>query len=591
MTLWKGPVVTLGLAAAVTVFPAYPAGPATLLRSINANNLTVPLTQPILGGAATGTGFPVIATDDANLPVPGATVTFTAGQDCGDFGGQHSVNVTADANGIATSPVFTASSTVTGDCAVLASVGGGTPMMFSTPIITTGQLMVLGRSQSYNVTKNTDFPFSFSLIAQLATGGYYIIPYTQATLEITDAYNGGGATFPGGSIVTTNERGSASVMVHANDSSGGYNIKLHAFGVTATTAVTQYDGSAGLQLKFAKALTNVQGGQSFDVEVDATLQGGSPAAGRQLRLDFECYEFVVCVSTEASFTSTATTDANGRAHFTAVAGDRTGAYGMRATLVGAPSLQAEADVMQTSPVSQPVNYQDMWWAGAIENGWGMSVVQHGTNLFTVLFVYDAQGNPVWFVLPAGSWDSTGKAWTGSLYRPHSSWWFRYDTTKFAPGAPVGTATITFSDPNTARLDYTIDGQSGSKSIGRQLFGTRAGAAGSFGDMWWGGDSQNGWGIAILEQPPKIFPIWYTYNESGNPVWYVVPDGTWSNETFTGHLFSTTGSPWVGRTYDATALRVTTYGPFRLDIQGHDSMYLNLGSTLNFTAEGLYREPF
>ena len=37
--------------------------------------------------------------------------------------------------------------------------------------------------------------------------------------------------------------------------------------------------------------------------------------------------------------------------------------------------------------------QDMWWSGPAENGWGMSVVQHGDRLFAAIYAYDADGAP------------------------------------------------------------------------------------------------------------------------------------------------------------------------------------------------------
>ena len=43
--------------------------------------------------------------------------------------------------------------------------------------------------------------------------------------------------------------------------------------------------------------------------------------------------------------------------------------------------------------------QDMWWSGPAENGWGMSVVQHGERLFCAIYAYDTSGDPKWYVVP------------------------------------------------------------------------------------------------------------------------------------------------------------------------------------------------
>jgi hypothetical protein len=47
----------------------------------------------------------------------------------------------------------------------------------------------------------------------------------------------------------------------------------------------------------------------------------------------------------------------------------------------------------------PANYQDLWWAGSQENGWGMSITQHGLDALRRASIYDAQGQPQVVVLP------------------------------------------------------------------------------------------------------------------------------------------------------------------------------------------------
>ena len=45
------------------------------------------------------------------------------------------------------------------------------------------------------------------------------------------------------------------------------------------------------------------------------------------------------------------------------------------------------------------NYSDMWWAGPIENGWGMSIQQHASGVqVNALYVYDIAGQPRWYVM-------------------------------------------------------------------------------------------------------------------------------------------------------------------------------------------------
>ncbi|HUI99687.1 MAG TPA: hypothetical protein VLY46_05585 [Usitatibacter sp.] len=209
----------------------------------------------------------------------------------------------------------------------------------------------------------------------------------------------------------------------------------------------------------------------------------------------------------------------------------------------------------------PPSYQDLWWAGSAENGWGMSITQHGSMIFAAMYIYDASGRPTWVVMPGGSWNASFTDFTGSLYVPTGSWFGAYDASRLVVNAPVGSATLHFTGLDTATLEYAIDGVSGSKSIVRQPFGVADSTpVGSYGDLWWGGDSQNGWGVAINQQYRTLFSVWYTYDTNGAPTWYVVPGGQWTDETtFTGTAYRTSGSPWLGRAYDPSALLATPAG--------------------------------
>ena len=87
-------------------------------------------------------------------------------------------------------------------------------------------------------------------------------------------------------------------------------------------------------------------------------------------------------------------------------------------------------------------------------------------------------------------------------------------------------------PRARALDYTINGVSGQKAIERQIFGPAdATPVATYGDLWWGGAAQNGWGVAISQQYRTLFAVWYTYDASGHTVWYVLPGGSWSTAEY------------------------------------------------------------
>ena len=251
------------------------------------------------------------------------------------------------------------------------------------------------------------------------------------------------------------------------------------------------------------------------------------------------------------------------------------------------------DQQQDFPVTIAANpWQDLWWAGFGENGWGMSVVQHGSMLFSVIYAYDSSGKPTWYVMPGGSWDASHKVFSGALYRPHGAPYSSYDASSLVVGGAIGQASLDFSDASNVALSYTIDGVRGRKAIQREGFGpVDDGSTLRVGDMWWGGASQNGWGIAVLQQYRSLFAIWFTYDANGDPIWYVMPSGSWSDaQTWQGRLYRTTSSGWLGQPYDASRLVSTDVGPFRLRFTGD-------AATFDYTIDGntgslaIQRQPF
>ncbi len=241
----------------------------------------------------------------------------------------------------------------------------------------------------------------------------------------------------------------------------------------------------------------------------------------------------------------------------------------------------------------PSPLQDMWWGGATENGWGMSVVQHRDVLFAVIYAYDADGDPIWYVMPGGSWNEGRTAFTGALYLPSGSPFSAYDASKLRVHDAIGNATIAFDGASRGTLEYTIAGVSGRRPITRQLFGPAQSGAPlkGLGDMWWGGAAQNGWGIAVLQQYKSLFAVWFTYDAQGKATWFVMPAGHWSSlDTYEGRIYRAAGPAWLGATYDASKLKATDAGSFRMRFSGE-------GATFEYSIDGvagtmpLSRQPF
>jgi hypothetical protein len=210
-------------------------------------------------------------------------------------------------------------------------------------------------------------------------------------------------------------------------------------------------------------------------------------------------------------------------------------------------------------------WQDLWWAGPAEDGWGMSIVQHRDKLFGVIYAYDAAGKPVWYVMSDGIWNEANTVYSGPLYLAHGTPYSAYDASKLVVGSPVGQAMLDFTKASRVALDYIVDGVPGHKTIERLPFGPKDSTPGTaVGDMWWGGGEQNGWGIAVLQQYATLFSLWFTYDAAGKATWFAMPQGFWSDpQTYEGRIYRATGSPWLGAAYDPAAHRMTDVGTFRM----------------------------
>ncbi len=230
--------------------------------------------------------------------------------------------------------------------------------------------------------------------------------------------------------------------------------------------------------------------------------------------------------------------------------------------------------------------EGLWWGGPTENGWGMSIARQGTMLFNTFFVYDASGTPQWVVMPGGTWNASFTSFTGNLYIPTGSWFGAYDVSRFSSGIPVGTATFTFSEEHAGTVSYSIAGVSATKSIMRQMFGAGAAPATNYTGLWWGGTFQRGWGLSITQQAGTLFAVLHTYDHDGTVTWFVMSAGSWTAaNTYSGPLYRTHGSAWMGAAYDAKALRVDPVGTMTLtfDAQGN--------AMLSYVVDGIAASSF
>lgn len=311
-----------------------------------------------------------------------------------------------------------------------------------------------------------------------------------------------------------------------------------------------------------------------EVILRLTAADGTPMAGRKVTVTSPQTGPQVKFSDFAVWIPYATpiTDANGIVRLPMVLS----VWGVGTASIGAryegPEETAETSIPFTTTFKDGTvfgSYQDMWWQSR-ENGWGIAITQHDDRLFSVVFDYDAAGQPTWHVMPAGAWKYGFGSWfQAPVYSTSGSPYWAYDASRFNATPVAADGGFIFNAKDTGTLVGTFPELRVQKFVERFDF-ARAPASPitGVGDMWWGGPSQNGWGIAILERPGALFMVWFTYGDDGRPTWFLMSEGQWSDATtWTGPIFTTTSSPWIAPTYDPSKLRVTQVGQFTLRFSG------------------------
>ena len=121
-----------------------------------------------------------------------------------------------------------------------------------------------------------------------------------------------------------------------------------------------------------------------------------------------------------------------------------------------------------SDLTLATNYQDLWWNAPAESeaGWGINLTQQGTTIFAAWFTYDHDHTPMWLV--ATLLNTARAIYVGTLYRTTGP---AFNAVPWAAIAAtsVGTATLTFTDGNTATFAYTVNDVSQTKPITREVF--------------------------------------------------------------------------------------------------------------------------
>ncbi len=232
------------------------------------------------------------------------------------------------------------------------------------------------------------------------------------------------------------------------------------------------------------------------------------------------------------------------------------------------------------------NYSDIWW-NAAESGWGITIADHQTQLFIVWYTYRLDGSPTWFVIPGGTLSGGKRFFSGDIYQttgpPYSA---AFDPNQVRV-TKVGTASFDFAPPSLAAgkalFSYSVGNVSQTKQIERQPFGNAAPDWGyDFTDIYWD-PAESGWGLTLAQHGNNVFGVWYTYDLNGQPLFVVMPGGTFANgDSFTGATYTTTGPYFGSSFFDSSLVRVTAFGDLTFEFE---PMSWTAGAAVSQSAKG------
>jgi hypothetical protein len=238
---------------------------------------------------------------------------------------------------------------------------------------------------------------------------------------------------------------------------------------------------------------------------------------------------------------------------------------------GGVGLMSVAAAQPSAANGAAANYQGLWWnapAGS-ESGWGINFAHQADTIFATWFTYDTTGYAWWLSMTANK--TVEGTYSGTLLRTSGPAFnaIPFDPTKVTR-TPVGTGTLIFSDADTGRFAYTVEGVQQTKTLTRQVFGPQPSclwsaqpnltAANNYQDLWWvANGAESGWGVNLTHQGDAIFATWFTYGFDGSVLWFSATAAKGGEGVYTGTLYRTTGPPFNAQPFDPDRVTRTPVG--------------------------------
>ena len=172
--------------------------------------------------------------------------------------------------------------------------------------------------------------------------------------------------------------------------------------------------------------------------------------------------------------------------------------------------------------------------------------------------------------PGGTFDDAHVRFNATLYEATGPSYRGSFASRPVSVSAVGTIALDFAPaglaPGVALFSWHVGDISRTVQVERFGFGNAPARWGADATDLWFDPLESGWGLALTQHGNGLFGVWYTYDDSGQPLFIFLPDGlSTAAGRFSGGLYTTRG-PWFGSdTWDASQVRTTPFGTVQVTL--------------------------
>lgn len=226
--------------------------------------------------------------------------------------------------------------------------------------------------------------------------------------------------------------------------------------------------------------------------------------------------------------------------------------------------------------SQPMTIDGgMWWDPAT-NGQGMDVNRfNNTLIFGPWYLYDENGMPLWVTF-TGELEGTRargelREYTGPLFGPGFDLAFDPDE---VTERIIGQGTIAFLSTGNGVFHYGFGEQRGGFHGDLNIEEIDSRADGLYSGHWFN-PAQSGHGFQFNHKDDVLFGTWYSYDEGGNPTWYLFVGAFTDNDSASAEVYAFQGPPLSDEPWQAELLQESVVGSLMLEFSGGAMADMNI----------------